>query len=343
MSEIMLTPANPVPVVLGFFPFDHEGTVEASTTGDISNKMACLDSSVWSVGIETGSTRVVESSPASDSIIGQYGPCEAKCRGACGSDCTLNNCTLESENRCEKDENGENTGSWSIFHKYTCGLHPACIKHDACYDDCNRRHGCGTWAATFCKHSVTVVTAPFEYFTDSYLSCDSNTLIEENPINVKDWVRGYGVKTATQVFEYRDEKFNRILDTYDCPLREAEAETSVEEPVVQPPPEPLEQPEPQPAVIDEDEEQGPLVMTIWMEVGDGDCIGHDVDRSNGFKPDDARAIPGFTAVCWNGSTYNNTLEDGNVFCTYKTISWEQCTGGANIGKMYTGVDIEVEE
>ena len=78
-------------------------------------------------------------------ILDEFGPCQATCRGACGPDCTTKNCEHNTEFRCEKDASGNNTGLVSIIHIYECGVHPACIAHDDCYDICNVKFGCGTW------------------------------------------------------------------------------------------------------------------------------------------------------------------------------------------------------
>ena len=77
---------------------------------------------------------------------------------------------------------------------------------------------------------------------------------------------------------------------------------------------------------------------IWVEVGEGDCVGIDVNSSDGFIPDDSIAMPGITAICWDNIIYTNYTE--RVFCTYKSISWEECTGGPNLGKMYTAEEVD---
>jgi hypothetical protein len=75
---------------------------------------------------------------------------------------------------------------------------------------------------------------------------------------------------------------------------------------------------------------------VWVEVGEGDCVGIDVDSSDGFIPDDTKAMPGITAICWDNITYLNYTD--RAFCTYKSVSWDQCEGGPNIGKMYKAVE-----
>ncbi len=73
---------------------------------------------------------------------------------------------------------------------------------------------------------------------------------------------------------------------------------------------------------------------VWRRVGTGDCSGRDVGDSNGSTPDDNQAREGYIAVCWDGGAYKNS---GRVFCTYKNISPQQCTGGGNLGVMYQAV------
>ncbi len=220
-SLIMMTPSSPVPVVLGYFPFDEIGAVETSSV-EIGTKMTCLEADMLPAYTTTaaGLSLADRYLPGAGSIEDEWGPCNAKCRGACGPDCTHDNCKLHIDERCEKNQEGDNSGFFSLVYVYSCGLHPACIKHDACYDDCNRRHGCNSWAAAFCMHGMTLVSAPLEYFFESYLSCDSATLLEENPVNVKDWVRGYGPQPDRQVFEYHDREHSYEYDPVTCPLKD---------------------------------------------------------------------------------------------------------------------------
>jgi hypothetical protein len=75
---------------------------------------------------------------------------------------------------------------------------------------------------------------------------------------------------------------------------------------------------------------------VWERVGTGDCGGGDVGNSDGYIPDDNQAREGYTAVCWDGRTYNNKY-DRRAFCTYKSIAPDQCRGGGNIGVMYRAV------
>ena len=217
---IYLSPADPVPVVPGYFPFDAEGAVELQAGNTSGDKLACANPLV-SQNISSNSTGFYTLDVfGSDPILDETGPCNARCRGACGPDCTHDNCIFRIEERCEKNQEGDNNGFFSLINVYDCGLHPACVEHDACYDDCNTRHGCGSWAAAFCMHGMTLVSAPVEYFSDSYLSCDSATLVTENPSDVKDWVRGFGPQPFRQIYEYHNKDLRYEYDPVTCPLKE---------------------------------------------------------------------------------------------------------------------------
>jgi hypothetical protein len=228
-SLIQMMPSSPVPVVLGYFPFDPEGAVEGGITS--SGVLASLDEPIWKSVIKEFVPPFDISGFGTDPIRDEWGPCEAKCRGACGPDCTTRNCILSVDNRCEKNQEGENDGFWSMVFVYNCGLHPACIEHDACYDDCNQRYGCGSFAAAFCMHSEAIATMPFEYFLGTYLSCDSKVLVNDGIFAAKDWMQGYGTFTGRQVFEYTDPQYRNAYDPVSCPLTDEEAP---EEPITQP-------------------------------------------------------------------------------------------------------------
>jgi hypothetical protein len=219
-TVILMTPASPVPVVLGYFPFDDVGVEQVSTTGEAGLKLACLDPSYgWGSGGYAAGARLSDGSLLGFEIIrDEYGPCQSKCRGACGADCTINNCKLSVEDRCEKDEDGKNNGFKSKIFSYDCGLHPACIQHDHCYDDCNRRFGCDSWAAAYCMHGgVFDWTAAMVSLLGINISCDKTTLNEEELANVMDWVQGYGPQPIRQTFEYSDKPDRFDFDPIKCP------------------------------------------------------------------------------------------------------------------------------
>ncbi len=231
-TQIYLTAANPFPVVLGYFPFDSDGATEQTASELPGQRLANLIP-FRAPGL---ASLVASSAPTWSGPNGHFleirdelGPCQAKCRGACGPDCTLNNCKLTADYRCEVDENGDNTGKISYLHIFDCGLHPACIKHDQCYDDCNQLYGCGTFKAAHCRHGGwgDGVNLPENTY------CDKHTVSEENLINVKGWVNGFGPQTIRQVYVYTDEKLGYLDDLENCPRPSAEPEIVVEPTVVE--------------------------------------------------------------------------------------------------------------
>lgn len=77
------------------------------------------------------------------------------------------------------------------------------------------------------------------------------------------------------------------------------------------------------------------VIQGWNEYGTGDCAGNDVDTSEGANPDHTKAKGGVIAVCWDGVRYINSNSPGRAFCTYKDVAPDRCTGGSNVGFMYS--------
>jgi len=75
-SQILLTPAQPIPVVFGYFPFDAQGAVEPDFSRRPRDIYACL----------------AAPPDQEKTVIDRYGPCQAMFRGACGADCEPNNC-----------------------------------------------------------------------------------------------------------------------------------------------------------------------------------------------------------------------------------------------------------
>jgi len=231
-SAIYLTPANPIPVVIGYFPFDVDGAVESPLSSLCGPGYAQLIPPSGAIGSEFSLSSLWLNDPP-PIIRDQSGPCEARCRGACGPDCTLNNCKLSADYRCEVDESGNNTGEISYLHIYDCGLHPACIKHDACYDECNRRYGCGTFRAAHCRHGGwnSGVNIPDDHY------CDLHTVREESLSDVRSWVDGFGPQPIRQVFVYTDPGLGFIVDLENCPvdMEDPPAEIPQTEPEVERP------------------------------------------------------------------------------------------------------------
>lgn len=245
-SIIYFSPSNPIPVVLGYFPFDEEGAIAPSYSQESGEKFACLNPQPFFNEESSDFTTQMSyfNFNGSAPIRDEFGPCQATCRGACGADCTTKNCKYESKERCEKDEFGNNTGLSSIIHTYTCGVHPACIAHDDCYDECNQRHGCGSWGAAYCRHGgyadPTSLLEPYlNKYTGMQFFCDKLTITNESLSDVRGWVKGAGPKPLSQVYEYTDEIAKDMVDLKNCPPPDLEVQEE------QPPaPEPPEQPEP---------------------------------------------------------------------------------------------------
>jgi hypothetical protein len=250
-SIIYFSPSNPIPVVLGYFPFDEEGAIAPSYSQESGGKFACLNPQPL-MNVESEPFTSIQYSfnlNGSAPIRDEFGPCQATCRGACGADCTTKNCKYESRERCEKDELGNNTGLSSIIHTYTCGVHPACIAHDECYDDCNLRLGCGTWDAAYCRHGgYTEVSDTFEpYFNKAYgiqFFCDKITISDESLTDVRGWVKGEGPKPLSQAYEYTDEIAKDMVDLKKCPPPSTEVQEEPPPPGPELPkdPVPVEQP-----------------------------------------------------------------------------------------------------
>ncbi len=202
VSVVQLSPSSPVPAVFGYFPLDEAGGVDPPASSLKGGHTACLPASTDG-GILLGARPV----NIDGTGIEPDGPCGAKCRGACGADCEPNNCTEKEDLRCEADEGGQKTGMQVKYKIYECGVHQACIDHDACYDDCNRDYGCDTWGASACMRGF----------------CDSKVIALHSVGEGMVWAHGYGLKTAQESYEYLDESFEKKLDLEECPTADEAA------------------------------------------------------------------------------------------------------------------------
>lgn len=128
LRHVLMSRSALLPYVFGFFPMDEEGA--APDEGDGQESSALLP------------------------VKALIGPCNSKCRGACGPDCTLSNCTVKEEFFCQEDADGKPTGKEEQWKTYDCGIHPGCIFHDQCYDDCNAGRGCWSLRAAWCRHNT---------------------------------------------------------------------------------------------------------------------------------------------------------------------------------------------
>lgn len=153
-SQLLLSRSSQFPRVLGFFPLDEEG--------------------------ELAPPRPPIGAIAGNLTTCGFGPGNSGCRGACGADCTSNNCVMQRYNvtKC---------GKTVPVTRYTCGVHQGCIEHDACFDLCNRRHGAGSLAASGCMRV-----------------CDGLAMYDYSVCDAYNWSRGYGQKTHEIDFYYHD-------------------------------------------------------------------------------------------------------------------------------------------
>lgn len=197
-SAIQMSPAMPVPVVPGYFPLDEAGAIEPLPAAEGGSEAPSLG--------------------PFEPLGNEYGPCQAMCRGACGPDCEPNNCTSTAEMRCEKDENGKNTGRLNRILTYECGVHQGCIDHDACYDKCNRTYGCDTWAAAFCRHAQWQGTTLV--YETGY--CDQRAIEEYGVATAGAWSQGYGPQPMRAVYEYTDPNFRGVPHPEKCPVGKSE-------------------------------------------------------------------------------------------------------------------------
>jgi hypothetical protein len=224
-SLIMLSSASPVPVVFGYFPFDTEGATESTRSSFMELETACLATSTSWMADGPFPYNLLGSGPETISSVrtNEWGPCEAMCRGACGADCEPNNCKTHKEQRCEKDDEGGNTGMVVQYLIYECGMHQGCIDHDNCYDRCNEEYGCDSWAATACRHLWTL--DPTTAISLPHWWCDQKAVTEHGPIYPPLWMEGYGPQPMQETFEYFDEEYGKQQDLEKCPLDSDEAES----------------------------------------------------------------------------------------------------------------------
>jgi hypothetical protein len=224
---ITLSPATPVPVVFGYFPFDEEGAIGENTLISPLSQLAaltCYASTTDGGLIITGPLAASQGDSFSSSLPqitydpeirrDVYGWCNSMCRGACGVNCTLTNCTASSKKDCIVDDQGNNTGYYQIINVYDCGVHEGCITHDACYDNCNYQYGCGTWKATVCRHKYSP-GIPVSLFSEG--NCDQKAIEAHGIRNAFRWARGYDPFQKRQIFEYTDTAYGTHLDPEYCP------------------------------------------------------------------------------------------------------------------------------
>ncbi len=242
-----VSPSSSVPFVMGYFPFDEKGSVEAEPGAEPSDENSSLNTPALNGSAKPASICAPAASLTNAFLqpfmvaaddddddddddgddgddddddddgegengklithpVNELGDCSAKCRGACGMDCTTTNCTESTGERCLVDKKTKkNTGYKEPLIIYTCGVHTGCVWHDGCYDACNEQYGCDSWMAFYCMHG-------------SLSSCDEQACYDHGVGNCQSWARGYGPFERQEVFQYSDLSNPIEPDLVTCPI-----------------------------------------------------------------------------------------------------------------------------
>lgn len=167
----ILSNGRAIPAAFGFLPIDAAGALEVNT-----------------------------SAAALSTDVDVYGPGGSMCRGACGADCEPTNCGEPvDEWRCVVDAAGNNTGEKQRWLRYTCGEHPGCIEHDACFDQCKLVFGVGTVDSGLCMRG-----------------CDLQAASGYGAAQGIEWALGHGPFTHERSYDYRQDR--PIRDEAECPV-----------------------------------------------------------------------------------------------------------------------------
>lgn len=228
-----VSPSSSVPFIMGYFPFDEKGSVEAQRQTETPKEGGSLTAPALNGSLKPASRCAPVASLTNAFLqpfvvlqdddddddggetkkeklithpVNEMGDCSAKCRGACGMDCTTTNCTESNGERCLVDKKTKkNTGLKEALIIYECGVHTGCIWHDGCYDACNEQYGCDSWMATYCMHG-------------SLSSCDEQACYEHGVLNCQSWARGYGPFERREIFQYSDLSIPIEPDLVTCPI-----------------------------------------------------------------------------------------------------------------------------
>jgi hypothetical protein len=220
--------SDPVPFVMGYFPFDEKGAIkpeQGKVNGD-DNTNFSIPLEAWlqvpvvysSLYLSSGSAPLflmtdgffrgkayLPAPPNPITHTNELGSCGAKCRGACGVQCTTTNCKESRAPRCLTDKAGKNTGHSEAMIIYDCGVATGCVQHDACYDACNEQYGCDSWMASYCMHG-------------SLRSCDEDAAYNYGPVNCAQWATGRGTFERNEIFQYSDLNIPLQIDFETCPI-----------------------------------------------------------------------------------------------------------------------------
>jgi hypothetical protein len=85
-------------------------------------------------------------------------------------------------------------------------------------------------------------------------------------------------------------------------------------------------------------ETGLTVYGQWVELGVGDCSGRDTGSMDAvaFPPAEACTPEryGTIAVCWDGTQFHNLGDPSRTWCTFKSVSADNCSGGSSPGRVF---------
>ncbi|MCK6545334.1 Hint domain-containing protein [Myxococcota bacterium] len=175
-NHLQFSWSTPVPHVIQFFPFDAEGAHESPTFKDLPPGVVC-----------------VLPNSADDSA---KGVCGAMCEGSCGGWCSAASCTKTEvyPPDCCTTPIGNPLPYASQRVIYTCEVDADCSNLSNCYDNCSNAHGCSTWAAFSCRHSLNDPN-----------SCDQRMCTTYGLTRCLRWMTGTGEHTTTKLYKYHAE------------------------------------------------------------------------------------------------------------------------------------------
>lgn len=165
------------------------------------------------------------------------GPKGSRCRGACGIDCPEGvtqengetNCKVTTDRECVE---GSRLQNWK---HYTCGTHPACVLHDACYDECARQHP-GIWSTSDyvdCMHFETEtdpatgkeVPVHCDQQAHDYAKSELGLDDEQARATCQSWALGRGPFAGKLAYSYKD---GEPVEDASCSASAPDAGTSAE-------------------------------------------------------------------------------------------------------------------
>lgn len=144
----------------------------------------------------------------------EFGPLDARCRGACGGDCP---------DTCERTEFNECSDQGTdilVVERYVCGTHQGCRDHDDCLDACYAPYEYGDipltdltwadaefWGAGGCQRECHLEA--WNYASEQWGG--------DGPAAVHGWIGGAGPNDGSMVFEYTRATADGPDRTEPCP------------------------------------------------------------------------------------------------------------------------------